>query len=84
MEGRINKEGQLEIKRKDGYRLQMCLYDMGGGFCGDWCPQFGEPLKWPHSLANGNTKGLKICQNRELVFSKFKDERTEKKLDNAG
>ena len=54
MEGRINKEGILEIKRGNKFKMQACPYTvnqlsegmsikMKTNRCGHWCPLFGEP-----------------------------------------
>jgi hypothetical protein len=58
-DGKIDKDGFLEIKRGNTYKTQMCPFNTdivtnedggfvknmapGGASCGDWCPQFGEP-----------------------------------------
>jgi len=71
MEGKIDKDGNLEIKRGKKYKVQACFY--GGDGCGDWCPQFGE-----HSLSKSNGMTyLRICQKRILEFKDFEDERTQ-------
>jgi hypothetical protein len=79
MQGKINKIGHLELRRKDVWRKTCCPYTVSmnadaskGMYCGDWCPHFGEP----------NTEGelltlLEICQGTAFYFLRFKDEREE-------
>jgi hypothetical protein len=71
MEGIIDVDGILQIKRGNTMRPQMCPYSNGKRFCGDWCAKFGEPRK----IADGKTK-LRICDNTVLIFKRFKDKRT--------
>jgi len=67
LNGKIDSDGYLYILRGKQYKQQYCRYS---GICGDWCPQFGEPV-----IKNKVTIHLKICQNRILEFSNFEDER---------
>ncbi len=79
MEGIINKDGKLEIKRGEKLIIQNCPYDnppatRGAADCGDWCSLFGEPRT--HTFANKDPAFLlKLC-HRELYFEKFKDLRS--------
>jgi len=73
MEGKINKNGNLEIKRGDKYKLQVCVYDNTA--CDDWCPQFGEPEIYSGDKTLPGQSYLTICQSRLLKFDKFVDER---------
>jgi len=73
LNGRLDEDGRLLILRHKTYTHQYCIYANNGRFgkfCGDWCPQFGEP-----DIKNKCTIHLKICQNRILEFSNFEDER---------
>jgi len=77
MEGKINKNGNLRIKRGRKYKDQYCPYESSSEvtLCGDWCPQFGEPDWYPEAKNWPDTANLNICQNRLLHFNQFKDER---------
>jgi len=82
MEGKINNNGELYIKRGLGYRQQECKHkaDLDYTACGDSCPLFGEPTftlvqerMWP-SLPAHYAK-LELCGGKILYFTNFKDER---------
>jgi len=78
MEGKIDKNGKLKIKRGKEYKDQKCPYDIRSEqvyICGDHCPQFGEPKNMIGSM--GKFTALSICQNRILEFEQFEDERGE-------
>jgi len=80
MEGKIDKDGNLEIKRGKKYKVQACFYSGGEAACGGWCPQFGEPDFYKNAdgvtdVHESYSALLKICQNRLLNFDKFVDER---------
>ena len=77
-EGKINKDGELYIKRgakfvqatcknhsKDGY-YQYCTHD---------CGHFGNPELYNMSLKEGPQIMLDICEHKTLFFDKFTDER---------
>jgi hypothetical protein len=87
MNGRINKNGQLYIKRSNCPTMvqQLCPYvHNDDASCGEWCPLFGEasPSKWagspdPNSVdrkSNSKHWNLKICR-KTLFFDNFIDER---------
>ena len=89
MEGKIDKNGWLQIIRAGKFTKQACPFDTGavnGGSsdCGHWCPLFGEPraagtmafdgLGQSFIQPTGKTH-LDICQERTLLFDKFTDER---------
>jgi len=71
MEGKIDKKGNLWIKRKSKWKLQ--FHSCEEVPCGDWCPLFWEPGELVPT-APGLTL-LKICNDRILTFTKFTDER---------
>ena len=86
MKGKINKEGFFLIERAGEEKRAGCYYTTypdGVISCGDWCPQFGEPEESDMSLINESARKvmggpitiLKLCQNRELIFDEFVDER---------
>ena len=80
MEGKIDKNGWLQIIRAGKLTKQACPFDTGavnGGSsdCGHWCPLFGEPRKHLQSDNKGIVWTLDICQERTLLFDKFTDER---------
>lgn len=70
--GKISVDGNLIIKRAESFNPQGCPRDNDGGYCGDWCPLFGEP---ENISEGGKDKKLQICQNRILTFDEFTDER---------
>lgn len=87
MNGKINKDGNLEIKRGKEYKKQFCFYEDMQFYhyglrqtvektksCGDWCPQFGEPFSTKKQDSEFKT-GLLLCQGRYLYFRKFDDKR---------
>lgn len=71
MRGRIDIHGDLLIWRGKGWKYQRCPY--GGidhqGNCGDWCPLFGEPVRYSEEVAD-----LIIC-SRTIFFVSLIDER---------
>jgi len=80
MKGKICENGRLELSgRRD--RKQTCPYTNFGeswAYCGDWCPQFGEPC---NSFAGGTR--LEICHGRVLYFEEgnFVDERAKEETE---
>ena len=89
MKGKIihdhNNISILQIKRGDNYIAQYCPFVNDDSKCGDWCPQFGEPIVNKERLeANPKDKelvyiistALTICQNRVLSFTELKDLRS--------
>jgi hypothetical protein len=87
MDGKITKNGRLEIKRGKQYKDQVCPFFNGEmvTYCGDECPLFGEPaenIKYKTSAGkqdfNEKKTSLKICQDRELEFDEFEDMRERK------
>lgn len=82
LEGMINENGFLFIKRNGDMKDQKCPYSstQGEGFanCGDWCPLFDEPYKQasvPASFAcSRGYHALDLC-NKKLLFSEFEDRR---------
>ena len=61
MKGEIDSDGTLRIDRGAVKRKAMlCPFQESiNGFCGDWCPHFGEPIfyndEWCISLCHGKT-----------------------------
>jgi hypothetical protein len=68
MIGKINKDGCLCILRAGRMRIQSCPRN-SVSICGDGCPLFGEPRQ-----AHDETI-LTICDDRDLRFERFADER---------
>lgn len=62
MNGTISVNGVLSIERGGTMRPQRCIRQ-DKYFCGDHCPQFGEPEEGR----------LEICQGRLLIFDKLTD-----------
>ena len=57
----INRHGLLSIERAGKPKGQLCPYGSAEFIpCGDWCPQFGDPVVGP----DGN---LTICKGRVLA-----------------
>ena len=78
MKGKIDKYGTLYIERAGKMKDQLCPYSSECGSpiaCSDTCPLFGEPTQLSHT-SSGDTYGIKLCQ-RELVFDKLTDERSD-------
>lgn len=82
LKGKIDEEGYLNIVRGKEYKEQLCplpqFADFDVKYCGDWCPQFGEPLRMQIQSTIDMIKqsvDLRICQNRILYFYEFIDER---------
>lgn len=89
MEGLINMDGNLEIRRRgEKYLPQACPFgvvkeDKGDGkqqrtACGDWCPQFGEPIVSKTAIpGKPDSVVIYICQGKVLNFNEFlREERT--------
>jgi len=78
MEGKINQDGVLEIKRGTKMKIMSCQYQSAA--CCDECPKFGEPKgeiwidHWDQNHKIEYTI-IKICDERLLKFKEFKDER---------
>ncbi len=74
MNGKIDKEGVLKIKRGKSYKVAMCINDPkfeldGCAYCRDNCSHFGEPIEW----TDGPTV-LSLCQ-KSLEFTELLDGR---------
>jgi hypothetical protein len=81
MEGKINKEGQLEIIKGGQILLQFCPFTKD--FCSEDCALFGEPVPELGSYYDKNNDvdyketgkiELELC-HKTLIFDKFTDER---------
>ena len=72
MKGKIDKDGFLKLHRGNKLKQQDCKDNPDERWCGDWCPQFGEP----RAIRPGSEVFLDICQERTLVFGEgdFVDE----------
>lgn len=42
MDAKIDKGGQLELKRPDGWKKCYCFRMNDPSRCGDWCPAFDD------------------------------------------
>ena len=67
MKGKIDKDGFLWIERKGEWTKQFCPF-VGDGWCGHWCPLFGEP-----EFIDGHPR-LSLCR-KVLEFVSLVDER---------
>jgi len=75
--GKIEKSGCLQIERAGKLKDQDCPFNSEAVRCGDHCPLFGEPEQYLDGTNGREHTGwsLKICQDRELRFETFTDER---------
>lgn len=74
MEIKIDKQGNLWIKRGGEWKKQYCPSTYDQPECGDWCPLFGEPFSLDEKIAGDkNQSTLPLCQI-ELI-GKITDER---------
>lgn len=78
MEGKINKDGHLEILRGENFTSQYCPYNPYGECskncmtnCGDWCPLFEEPEFEGTADYNPRTKKTTILINSGNVTLKL-------------
>lgn len=79
MNGKISDLGWLYIERAGKMKVCGCPFstpdESGPLSCGDWCPLFAEPEKQETTFPEGCHTTLLICNERELTFSTFTDER---------
>ncbi len=88
MDGKINNDHRLEIKRAGTYLLQDCVRDKNQYYCvANSCPLFSEPkpeLEITRHMEGNNQihertptgrTTLEICQQKTLIFENFIDER---------
>lgn len=74
MKGLLESDGNLYILRGKEYKEQECPFDTERNwYCGDWCPQMGEPRE----VVDDPRIFLPICQNKTLAFEEFEDRRGE-------
>lgn len=83
MKGKIDDKGFLHIKRGKNFKKLGCPFlnavvdDSRDGvfyaFCGDWCAKFGEPDR-TQGVHMGRIY-IEICNQQDLVFEEFEDER---------
>lgn len=73
MKIKIDKMGLLEIERVGVWNSCTCPFHGGQdanrfpfGYCGEWCPQFGEPISLAGMVDKALSK-LTICQGRILT-----------------
>lgn len=74
MEAKINKNGDLNIKRNGGFRGSSCVNNPQE-YCGDWCAGFYEAMPG-ECLMDGQsnrTQVVQICCDH--VFTIVADER---------
>ncbi len=83
MDGKINNDHRLEIKRAGTYLLQDCVRDKDQYYCvANSCPLFSEPepetkneIRGGATFAITGRTVLNICQQKTLIFENFIDER---------
>jgi hypothetical protein len=90
MKGKIDKRGSLYIERSGVMKTVDCPIVLNHIFCGDWCSLFGEPDDifsdlWTEKddllddlIKEGDFVKVSLCW-KDLVFSRFTDERKYKK-----
>jgi len=77
MNGKITKDGCLEIQRNNKARFQeqYCPFDHKAAYCGEWCPLFGEVMNYKYDNAEqGNYFLLELCGGKDLIFDEFSRE----------
>lgn len=79
MKAKISFMGEFFVYRGDGYKKQFCPFTAeNDAYCGDWCPQFGEPVE-KRKVNKGKTVKkyweLEICFGKKLVLEELIDER---------
>ncbi len=74
---KINKDGNLELLRKNKLKQQFCMYN-NENICGDWCPMFREPelnSKY-YSDDNYDSYLLRLCNTGyKFIKDELVDER---------
>jgi hypothetical protein len=74
---KINKDGNLELLRKNKLKEQFCIYNNENS-CGDWCPMFRE-LELNSKYYNDNNYDeylLRLCKTGyKFLKDEFMDER---------
>lgn len=73
MEGKISKNGILEIKQGNTFIQTLCPFS-NTRLCGDLCPLFGEPIYSTDILTHSVEVVLELCKSN-LYFYKFNNER---------
>lgn len=53
MNAKINKNGDLLIKRKGVFRKQFCPFSTADDCCGDWCPKFDDDIAFKKVIVCG-------------------------------
>jgi len=83
MEGKINKDGNLEIVKGGKMKPQFCPFM--NGRCGDCCPHFRDPESGdlnfggpPPPVKDSKIVRIRICHDTILHFDKLEDERVRK------
>ena len=76
MKAKIDKDGNLWIERKAGWKLQYCPFGSPGGQygparCGDWCPLFEEDTD---SVTHHSFVALS-CSHNSTRYEVVSDER---------
>ena len=73
MKIKIDSGGYLHIERCGNFKLQMCMYSSSRA-CGDYCPQFREPITTIYDQLSEVNFG--ICKMSWMINSNdFSDER---------
>jgi len=71
MKAKIYKNGNLLIERAGEFEKMLCPFE-AEGYCGHWCPLFGEPYE--DTTLGGKMISLSLC-HKTLNFSELIDER---------
>jgi len=74
MEAKFDEQGDLHIKRSNGWVPQICPFSESR--CGTWCPHVTEPFLQRNSKFNGREEMvLHICHGKHWKFTSFEDRR---------
>jgi len=76
VEGKLNAEGNLEIKRGQRWVDMHCPFMGEAVPCGEWCPQLSEPMRQKNFKTGNLETVLHICQGKHWKFSDFEDRRS--------
>ena len=76
MEGKLDEEGNLSIKRGMRWVNMHCPYAASEAIpCGEWCPQLSEPIIQKNFKSQRMETVVHICQGRHWKFTDFEDRR---------
>jgi len=74
MEGKLNEDGEFQIKRANGWTPALCPFTEGSP-CGAWCAHFTEPHQQYNKKFERAELVVHLCQGKHWKFSEFEDRR---------